>query len=78
MTKQISKDILDKYLHEDYPCLDALERLIYRIIPYWNTSASRMRKNVVAVVDGAWEFDYISENKAVVVTDKNISNSLIQ
>lgn len=31
-----------------------------------------------AVVDGAWEFDYISENKSVVVADRNLTHSIMQ
>jgi hypothetical protein len=55
-----------------------MERLMYRIIPYWNISAPRMRKNVTAIIDASWEFDYISENKPILVSDKNITTSLIQ
>jgi hypothetical protein len=70
--------VLDKYLHEDYPCLDAMERLMYRIIPYWNISLRRMRKNISDVIDASWEFDYISENKPVLPADRHITSSLVQ
>ena len=78
LTKQISKSVLDKYLHEDYPCLDAMERLMYRIVPYWNISLPRMRKNISDVIDARWEFDYISENKPALPADKQITSSLMQ
>lgn len=51
---------------------------MYRIIPYWNISAPRMRKNVAAIIEANWEFDYISENKPILVSDKNITTSLAQ
>lgn len=55
-----------------------MERLVYRIIPYWNISLRRMRKNISDVVDASWEFDYISENKPQLPVDKNITSSLVQ
>jgi hypothetical protein len=55
-----------------------MERLLYRIIPYWNISAQRMRKNVTGIVEATWEFDYITQNTPIVVSDKNLTNSLMQ
>ena len=57
---------------------DAMERLMYRIVPYWNISLPRMRKNIGDVIDARWEFDYISENKPALPADKQITSSLMQ
>ena len=78
MAKEISRNILDKYLHEDYPCVDAVERLMFRIVPYWNISPRRMRKNLTDVIEATWEFDYISENKPSLPQHKNITASVMQ
>jgi hypothetical protein len=51
---------------------------MYRIIPYWHISVPRLRKNINAVIDAEWEFDYIAGNKPVIVADRNITTSLIK
>lgn len=50
LVKEIPKSVLDKYLHEDSPCLDSMERLTYKILPYWNISLPRMRKNITSLL----------------------------
>jgi len=58
---------LDKYLAEESPCFDAIERLMFRLMPYWNTSTVRIVKNIGSVIDGDWQFDYLQDIKPIAV-----------
>lgn len=55
-----------------------MERLLYRIIPYWHISLPRMMKNVSAVIGADWEFDYITDGPHAVLPDKQLTTSMVE
>ena len=50
----INDAIIDKHLKEDHPCMDAVERFMLRLTPYWNISIPRFKKNLVGMLRGEW------------------------
>ena len=75
--QSINQSILDKYLNEEYPCVQYLERLLLRLIPYWVSSSQRILRNLGRLANGEWEFEHLADLEVPKPANPNITQSLM-